>query len=381
MANRAYLVQCDALDPGSGQLNDADVLLAADHAIPFLWLSLFTSRDVKRRKTTVESFLGRAKHVTLPIPVASTEKALGRVERLDNVLMGVVPFPLLRILREWWLLVSTIQKPFIRIETEEVWAMDPDNFSSDLASRLQAFTPKDHYRLTETLQGTPGFASEVSAQGTDQELQQAVLALRGYEWVRPVPWSSVDKPPIDDVGPPADTGDLDWSRLMALSGCPSIGSAGLNALAIADEISRVGPQVYTLLHDEDLLSKRSGEGPYFAFLTWAATDGAALRALRLKVEADTQQSPVVAPRALRPAAWTRTLGELEAYFRSNRVAHNRGGSFRMDGTWVATKLTANDITYFFREREPKRTDLPFAVEVNLMAKFLRETREGQAKRS
>lgn len=172
MANRAFLIGSNRPGPAgakAGRLNydpDTEVLAAASSGIPLLWLALFPA------------FTNRSLSLVSP---AADARALARQRRAR--ILGA--FPQCTALWDAWEQLLAVPCQYFKVDAAEIKDLAPAEYGPDLRAALQWFSTGADADLEKLLR---------MADAPGQPAGVQPLQLRGYHWVRPVPWTEAVAP-------------------------------------------------------------------------------------------------------------------------------------------------------------------------------------------
>jgi hypothetical protein len=184
MANRAYLIYSDsdeAPGPSMNGLNydpDTEILAGASYAIPILWCSLFAEEDMKYHK--VEG-------CRIPTLVAERDLASTRFRQRFPALGAAFP-SYSRQIEEWDRLVCGLPLRYVKVDTTEIWLLDPDGFERRLLSSVRwynAGAPEAMQSLASLSGATYDSENRLLVVTEEYEVD---YCLHGYRWLREVPW-------------------------------------------------------------------------------------------------------------------------------------------------------------------------------------------------
>lgn len=192
MANRVFLVQCRSGDPSALDTKEDEVVVAASYILPVLWCSLYTRSDIHTRIEQWDDPFGRLADeqgfVSYPILLTSIERAKQRAIEKRPIFFEHFSSDAEIVYDEWLELLHGLEKPYLRVDTGELWSMGtPEEFDEFLAGCVRVFEenrPEDWAMLTGQ---TPYLEYNPATQQVTIGANGA-YALRGYEWLRPVPW-------------------------------------------------------------------------------------------------------------------------------------------------------------------------------------------------
>jgi crotonobetainyl-CoA:carnitine CoA-transferase CaiB-like acyl-CoA transferase len=128
----------------------------------------------------------------IPRFVTSTKTATRRARERKPRFLEVFPSECEHIYEEWVALLEGIDAPYLHLLTDELWAMDPEDFAVKLRAWLQAFEQNRADDWAALLQQVDIAFDPVTGRASLMEGETAReigVALRGYRWLRPVPWS------------------------------------------------------------------------------------------------------------------------------------------------------------------------------------------------
>jgi hypothetical protein len=114
---------------GKPNYKETDILAWGKSNIPILWMTLFTAGDIR----TLETEEG-----DLPSPVTSSATAKARWAERKGLIAGVFPHNPDEI-AIWDGLLARVQAPYVKVDVDELWAMDPDGFEEELRRSLNWF--------------------------------------------------------------------------------------------------------------------------------------------------------------------------------------------------------------------------------------------------
>lgn len=90
---------------------------------------------------------------------------------------------------EWLGLLAGIDAPYVLVETADLWGMtDPTTFEAFLVACARTFEDDDPRDWAVMLDQTVSMHFDVLTEHIYFEDRNPAPDLRGYEWVRPVPW-------------------------------------------------------------------------------------------------------------------------------------------------------------------------------------------------
>ena len=190
MSNRTYLVAHQGSGFAEKYDADTEILAGASYCVPLFWLSLFTHESLVRVRTEVENADGAT--VVAEVPHLVVAAAAGRrmtEERMDG-LLSILPAAASSSALEWKALCGTLQDETLQVDCSELWMMDPDGFGQALRKALAALDEPKGLGLAPL--------SELVGLAIDQPLiklacdlaEDLPLHLRGYAWVRKVPFDA-----------------------------------------------------------------------------------------------------------------------------------------------------------------------------------------------
>ncbi len=142
MSNEAYLIATDS--PGPAGVNfdsevgyDPEEIVAnAPYALPVFWLSLFDTADLMFLDVT-----GDDDEVTVPSLVAERIEAKRRLDERREVLAQT--FPEFRPTWERFAgFVDRMTPRFVKVQMQELWDMEPDEFPTRLEAALRWFNSR-----------------------------------------------------------------------------------------------------------------------------------------------------------------------------------------------------------------------------------------------
>jgi hypothetical protein len=188
MANRAYLFQAPTPDVGVEYDPDQDILVGASYLLPVFWLALFDRSCLKRKDAEFDD----GTKTTYPYLISSVSDGLARWDKRSPFLVSWLGPELGKVTDSWRRLIAGADKPYVHLETVELWMMEPEPFEGQLQDALDSFEAKK-----------PSLVGRVFGTSSQATLQPALsLAdiagvpessrmdkLYGYSWVRPVTWS------------------------------------------------------------------------------------------------------------------------------------------------------------------------------------------------
>jgi hypothetical protein len=207
MANRAYLVGSshdDTAGPSAKGINhdpDTEILAGASAIIPVFWLSLFNEFHLKTH--IIEEY-------KIPAPVC--QAAEGRKILLERRSRILATFAQCEPHWEAWeRLITEAPFQFIKLDSAEVWDLEPEVFEADLPLAVRWFSSgsaddfakllsvaeiparKPRGFLGRILGGTPsGYDSTTKRLSKLKDWRgqpdSVKHHLHGYKWVREVPW-------------------------------------------------------------------------------------------------------------------------------------------------------------------------------------------------
>ena len=146
--------------------------------IPALWCSIFTEPDIPHHE-----FQG----FHIPAPTVETQVARERFAQRRSVLESTFS-NFTQVIDEWANLLNGVSERYIKIDATEIWDMGPEEFEEQFPAAIRWFDSQADSDFDQLVL-IAGFEYDSSASIiiTDA-LDIAGNHLRGYEWVRAVPW-------------------------------------------------------------------------------------------------------------------------------------------------------------------------------------------------
>lgn len=197
MANRAFLVQMAAPDPDGAYDTDA-IVGAASYMLPVLWCAAFSPDDIawcivpeledEDHEEDESDEEDDRTGPTYPALLAATDAVRQRARDRRALFLRAFPCTLEGVYADWLALLDGIDAPYLLVDTLEVWGMDtPDVFEADLIECVAAFE-NDDPRYWSVLLRQATIAWDPNAHMMTFDNAAIPVLLRGYEWLRPVPW-------------------------------------------------------------------------------------------------------------------------------------------------------------------------------------------------
>lgn len=155
----------------------------------------------------------------------------------------------------------------------------------------------------------------------------------------------------------------EWSRLTRIPCWTPLARIGCESHQLKDALFRIGPNCYVTAgeYDADLSpspSRRVGS------LLWAESDGAALRAVNMEIEADALCPGGKIPSEMLLPGRPRTYGEILSAFRTGRHgSFMEHADYRIarDGAFIHRALDGPDFVFYFRSLVEKPSEIPYAI--------------------
>ncbi|WP_137936091.1 hypothetical protein [Chitinivorax sp. B] len=149
-----------------------------------------------------------------------------------------------------------------------------------------------------------------------------------------------------------------WTSLKLLSGKLNI------CEQIGERLYFVGSSTYLIVSNYKGKSLATDPGaPFIVGVMWAADNGAALRATNFDIESDQGASGVV-PKEFFPFGVDATYGQVKKVLKSvlsEEYLETAIYRIAKDGAFVHRSIESKSFAFFFREREARDDELPYAV--------------------
>jgi hypothetical protein len=185
MANRTFLLQSNTLAPAPRGEPPSSAMSAGSNCIPVYWLSLFTVDCIVRNEVTVLG--GRVQHY--PHLVTTADQARGRSLERRALLAHVTPSSRVGVLEKWLRFIQRLDRPFIHLDTAELWMMDANSFEHHIRNCLRAFDWHLEEGGIEASEFWVELLDVAQIDLTDLEGTATPSKLAGYSWGgRPLPW-------------------------------------------------------------------------------------------------------------------------------------------------------------------------------------------------
>lgn len=198
MANRIFLVLTHAPDPNMDYEEDA-IVAGASYVLPVLWCVAFSPDDIYWRDLNPEDADEAEVKVSdaddepgarsYPVLLTPLNLATQRAHERRPLFFQVFPHILETVYDEWLALLDGIDAPYLLVDTLELWGMmPPEEFEPLLTECVSAFENTDaRYWGTLLRQAAIEFDATTNRVSFDED--KAAFVLRGYQWLRPVPWT------------------------------------------------------------------------------------------------------------------------------------------------------------------------------------------------
>lgn len=196
MANRIFLVLTHAPDPTVDYEEDA-IVAGASSVLPVLWCVAFSPDDIYWRDLNLEDADGaevsdeddEASACAYPVLVTPLRLAIQRTYERRPLFFQVFPHVLKTVYDEWLALLDGIDAPYLLVDTLELWGMmPPAEFELLLTECVSAFENMDaRYWGALLRQAAITFDAATNRVSFDED--KVAFVLRGYQWLRPVPWT------------------------------------------------------------------------------------------------------------------------------------------------------------------------------------------------
>lgn len=197
MANRVFLTLAASDDPDVSY-NADEIVAAANYMLPVLWCLASGDADIAWRSLTQEDITERADAyaerspavVAYPVLLIQSDAARQRSRERRGLFFRVFPRWLDQVYDEWLALLDGIGAPCLLVDTLELWVMfdEPDQFEWLLRECVSAFENHEP-RYWTTLLEQASIDLDVSSGDLSFDVNAVPNLLRGYEWLRPVPWA------------------------------------------------------------------------------------------------------------------------------------------------------------------------------------------------
>lgn len=188
MANRTHLVAHRGSAFAEDYDADTEILAGADYCLPLFWLSLFTHESLVHIPTEVENADGATLVAEVPHLVVAASAGKRATEARLKGLLSILPAAAGMAAQEWRALCETIQEEVVQVDCSELWMMDPDGFGGTLSKALRALDDPGGTGLA-ALSEVAGLAIDQTKLACDPA-EDLALHLRGYAWVRKVPFDA-----------------------------------------------------------------------------------------------------------------------------------------------------------------------------------------------
>ena len=134
---------------------------------------------------------------------------------------------------------------------------------------------------------------------------------------------------------------------------------------VEQTLFKIGDQQYAFTVPRNRALEKAPEAPFITAVIWASDDGAAQRASMKAIEEDGL-SVSEPPRELLPDSQARTYSELVAILRKMGTVREYA-TYRIasDGAFVHRVVESGNHSYFFRGRDAKADELPYAIRIGL----------------
>lgn len=197
MANRIFLVLTHADDPNA-PYEAQDIVVAASTMVPILWASVFSVDDIYIRTETWSEQEGEDDdesetfEATYPVLMAPRATIWQRATERHAAFLTLFPPRLEPHYQEWLALLEGVQAPYLLVDTQELWAMGaPEEFDRKLHAYVRAFEHHATPDLAALVNQTHSLRFDAANRQVSPIKGQAghiPYDLRGYYWLRPVPW-------------------------------------------------------------------------------------------------------------------------------------------------------------------------------------------------
>ena len=143
LGTRIILLGMAGVPSGAGAQPNAEMICAANHAIPLFWLLLFSTDELERFVVgeSDEVFLTHVKGSTYPILVAERSCIQVRLELRYQQLKGLISQEDDALLQRWIAFITALNYPVLAIDTYELWSSmaEPDSLYDEIAAMLRGF--------------------------------------------------------------------------------------------------------------------------------------------------------------------------------------------------------------------------------------------------
>jgi len=164
--------------------------------------------------------------------------------------------------------------------------------------------------------------------------------------------------------------EFDWADLKSLPKWTNLSGVATSALTIGGDLFKIGRGKYLICvpYNRDLEEQRGDR--FVTSLVWAATDGAAKRAVLMQIEADQISSERPPAELLLPGQPVRYGEIIRALQNGNFGEYEEAASYRIasDGAFVHRHITTTSFSFRFRKAEHDDSEPCYAIEYRLLEK-------------
>lgn len=154
-----------------------------------------------------------------------------------------------------------------------------------------------------------------------------------------------------------------WSSLTKLPCWSSIHALNEKPIQVKDELFRLGRNCYFIAVSHDA-SLGASHVRRITMALWAESEGAALRATLMDIEADVVATGVAIPRQMLLPGAPITYGTIvDALVSASRNSWAESAAYRIarDGAFVHRVIHAHPFEFYFRCSQKSRLEVPYAI--------------------